>query len=295
MYFMHKANQPHQPSVLITGSSTGLGAACALEMDRLGWRVFAGVRTQEAADRLVQQARGLNEESRLVPITIDVTQQNSIAAAATIIGDELADAGLDALINNAGIAVSGPLEVVKIERFRRQLDVNVVGQIAVIQAMLPMLRAARGRIVNMGSVSGRMAGPYLGAYCASKFAIAAVTDSLRVELARWNISVSLIEPASITSDIWDKALQNIEQLRAETKPESLELYEDALASMTRITEECIRTAMPVEKVTKAVRHALTARRPKTRYLVVPPLAKVIFPLICALPDRVRDWIVRRVV
>ena len=292
---MSKTNQPNHRTVLITGSSSGLGAACALEMDRLGWRVFAGVRTQEAAERLIERAAELNSDSRLVPVTIDVTQEDSIAAAAAVIKDAVGEVGLDALVNNAGIAVSGPLEIVNIERIRSQFEVNVVGQIAVTQAMLPMLRAARGRIVNMGSVSGRLAVPYVGPYCASKFAIGAITDSLRVELARWDISVSIVEPASIQSEIWNKALGNIAELRAENTPESIELYEDAFETMARITEECIRTAMPVEKVTKAVRHALTARRPKTRYLVTPPLAKIIFPLVCGLPDRVRDWIVRRVV
>ncbi len=291
---MHKTNQPNHPTVLITGSSTGLGAACALEMDRLGWRVFAGVRSQEAARRLVEQARAGHTDSRLVPVTIDVTEDESIAAAAATVEEAVGREGLDALLNNAGIAVAGPLEIVGIERIRRQFEVNVVGQIAVTRAVLPMLRTARGRIVNMGSVSGRLAVPYLGPYCASKFAIAAVTDSLRVELARWGISVSLIEAASITSEIWNKSLENIDQLRAETTPAGLELYADALETMTRITEDCIRTAMPVEKVTKAVRHALCAPRPKTRYLLVPPLAKIIFPLVCGLPDRLRDWIVRRV-
>ena len=266
-----------------------------MEMDRLGWRVFAGVRSQDAAGRFVEQAREINENSRIVPVTIDVTQGDSIASAVATVEESVKEAGLDGLVNNAGIAVAGPLEIVSIERIRRQFEVNVVGQIAVTRAVLPMLRAARGRIVNMGSVSGRLAVPYLGPYCASKFAISALTDSLRVELARWDISVSLVEPASITSRIWDKSLENIEQLRAETTPEGIELYADALESMTRITEDCIRTALPVEKVTKAVRHALCARRPKTRYLLVPPLAKVLFPLICSLPDPLRDWVVRRVV
>ena len=285
----------NRPAVLITGSSTGLGAACALEMDRLGWRVFAGVRSQEAARRIVERAQNLQKTSRLVPVMIDVTEGDSIEAAAAEIQEAVGRAGLDALVNNAGIAVSGPLEVVKIERIRRQLEVNVVGQIAVTQAMLPMLRAARGRIVNMGSVSGRLAGPYLGPYCASKFAIEAFSDSLRVELAPWGISVSLVEPVSIVSDIWDKALEEIERLKAETSPAGRELYNESFESMAKITNDCVRTALPVEKVTKAVRHALTARRPKTRYLVARPPGKVLFPLFCALPDRVRDWIIRRVV
>ena len=285
----------NRPAVLITGSSTGLGAACALEMDRLGWRVFAGVRSQEAARRLVEQARNKQKTSRLVPLTIDVTGADSIEAAAAEIREARGPSGLDALVNNAGIAVSGPLEVVKIERIRRQLEVNVVGQIAVTQAMLPMLRAARGRIVNMGSVSGRLAGPYLGPYCASKFALEAISDSLRVELAPWGISVSLIEPVSVVSDIWDKALEEIERKKAETPPAARELYDEVFEKMTKLTNDCVKMALPVEKVTKAVRHALTARRPKTRYLVARPLGKVLLPLFCALPDRMRDWIVRRVI
>ena len=285
----------NRPAVLITGSSTGLGAAYALEMDRLGWRVFAGVRSQEAARRLVEQARNKKKTSRLVPVTIDVTEGDSIEAAAAEIQEAAGRAGLDALVNNAGIAVSGPFEVVKIERIRRQLEVNVVGQIAVTQAMLPMLRAARGRIVNMGSVSGRLASPYLGPYCMSKFALGSFSDSLRVELAPWGISVSLIEPVSIVSDIWDKALEEIERLKAETPPATRELYDDVFESMAKLTNGCVKMALPVEKVTRAVRHALTARRPKTRYLVARPLGKVLFPLFCALPDRMRDWVIRRIV
>ena len=292
---MSRGNRQRRSSVLITGSSTGLGAACALEMDRQGWRVFAGVLTPEEAEQLVGQAAELNSDSRLVPVTIDVTQEDSIAAAAAVIEDAVGDVGLHALVNNAGIAVSGPLEIVGVKQIRRQFEVNVVGQIAVTQAMLPMLRTARGRIVNMGSVSGRLAIPYMGPYCASKFAISAITDSLRVELARWGISVSIVEPANITSKIWDKTLGNIAQLKAETTAEGIELYEAAFGSMTRVTQQCIRAAMPVEKVTEVVRHALTARRPKTRYLVAPPAIKAIFPLICGLPDRVRDWIFRLVV
>ncbi len=287
-------NNSARPSVLITGASSGLGAACALEMDRLGWRVFAGVRSPEAASRIVERAKNENKNSRLAPVTIDVTLCDSIDSAAAELRDQLGAAGLNALVNNAGIAVSGPLEVVAVEHIRRQLEVNVIGQAAVTQAMLPMLRTARGRIVNMGSVSGLAAAPYLGPYCMSKFALEAFSDSLRVELAPWGISVSLIEPMSIDSDIWTKAVADIERLRAETSPAGRELYGEVFDKMTKFTNECQRTALPVKMVTKAVRHALTARRPKTRYLVATPLGKVLFPLFCALPDRVRDWITRRV-
>ena len=281
------------PSVLITGASTGLGAACALQMDRLGWRVFAGVRSDEAAARIAERARSKNEKSRLLPVTIDVTNPASITAAADEIQAAVAAKGLNALVNNAGIAVSGPLEVVKIERVRQLLEVNVIGQIAVTQAMLPMLRAARGRVVNMGSISGLLATPYLGPYCISKFALEAFSDSLRVELAPWGIAVSLVEPVSIVSDIWDKALVEIERLKAEASPDERALYGEIFEKMDKVTNDCRRLALPVETVTKAVRHALVARRPKTRYLVARPLGKVLLPLLHALPDRMRDWIIRR--
>jgi len=162
------------PSVLITGSSTGIGWACALEMDRRGWRVFAGGRGDDAAGRL--RAEG---SERLIPLRIDVTEADSIAAAARLIDETVGSAGLDGLVNNAGIAVPGPLEAVPITALRRQLEVNVIGHAAVTQAMLPMLRRARGRVVNISSVSGGLAAPYLGAYAASKFALAAINDSLR--------------------------------------------------------------------------------------------------------------------
>ncbi|MBN2295336.1 MAG: SDR family oxidoreductase [Pirellulales bacterium] len=289
------SNQTKHPSVLITGASTGLGAACALEMDRLGWRVYAGVRTQEAGKQLADSARAIGNESRIVPIIIDVTNKESIAAAANTIEQTVGPDGLDALVNNAGIAVSGPLEIVAIERIRHQLEVNLIGQVAVTQAMLPMLRVARGRIVNMGSVSGLVASPFLGPYCMSKFALEAFSDSLRVELAHWGISVSLVEPVSIKSDIWEKAQEDIERLKAEATPEGRELYSDVIEKMSQVISESERTALPVEKVTRAVRHALTARRAKTRYLVSLPLGKLLFPLFRVMPDRMRDWILRRII
>ena len=188
-------------SVLITGASTGIGAACAMELHRRGFRVFAGVR--KAADGLRLQ----EQTSRwLAPLMIDVTDHASIAEAAKTVAGSLDGGRLVGLVNNAGIMVGGPLETLSAGDFRRQLEVNVVGQIAVIQAMLPLLRECRGRIVNIGSFSGRVAVPYSGAYAASKHALEAMTDVLRVELRRWGISVSIIEPGSVKTPIWDKEI-----------------------------------------------------------------------------------------
>src|SRR3954471_14417569 len=174
--------QQRRGAVVITGASTGIGATCAAHLSSLGFRVFAGVRKPEDAER----AREAGHE----PLTIDVTDPESIRSAVEQVGD----APLSGLVNNAGIAVAGPLEFIPIDEFRRQLDVNVVGQVAVTQAFLPALRRSRGRVVFVGSIAGRSALPFLGAYAASKFAVEAVTDALRVELRPWGIDVAVVEP-----------------------------------------------------------------------------------------------------
>ncbi|MBN1912529.1 MAG: SDR family oxidoreductase [Pirellulales bacterium] len=273
-------------SVLITGASSGLGLACAVELDRLGWHVFAGVRREEDGQALVKQA-----SNRLTPVMLDVTDTASIAAAAAQIEGTVGQVGLDGLVNNAGIGVAGPLETIPLERMRLQLEVNVLGPVAVTQAVLPLLRKARGRLVNMSSVSGRLAIPCLGPYCASKFALEALSDSLRVELSRWGIAVCLVEPASVVSKIWDKALADIERLEAGLSPEHRELYGDVFEGMKKGTVHQAETALPVQRVVRAVVHALTARWPKPRYLVVPRPA-IVFRMFRALPDRLRDRAIR---
>jgi NAD(P)-dependent dehydrogenase (short-subunit alcohol dehydrogenase family) len=276
------------PAVVITGASTGIGEACALELDRRGFRVFAGVRSAAAAEKLRAEA-----SSRLTPIMIDVTDAASIAAAAKTVGESMGDAGLAGLVGSAGVAVPGPLELVPIEALRRQLEVNVIGQVAVIQAFLPLLRKAQGRIVNIGSVNGGVASPYLGAYSASKFAMEAVADALRVELRTWNIGVSVVEPGPIDTPIWAKSLDAADQLAKDVPPELLGLYDADLATMRRMTARLVGTASPVERVVRAVVHALTAERPKTRYFLGWH-ARLPFKGMKMLPDRLRDWLVRKV-
>jgi len=275
------------PSVLITGSSTGIGWACALEMDRRGWRVFAGVRGDDAAGRL--RAEG---SERLIPLRIDVTEADSIAAAARLIDETVGSAGLDGLVNNAGIAVPGPLEAVPITALRRQLEVNVIGHAAVTQAMLPMLRRARGRVVNISSVSGGLAAPYLGAYAASKFALEAINDSLRQELRRWGIRVCSVAPGAIGTPIWEKSAASGLQLAQDVSPEVLKLYENELQAMQMFVAQSLRTASPVSRVVRAVVHALSARRPKTHYYLG-WTTRICFKSMKLLSDPVRDWIVRK--
>jgi NAD(P)-dependent dehydrogenase (short-subunit alcohol dehydrogenase family) len=275
------------PAVLITGASTGIGEACAMELDRRGWRVFAGVRSPADGERL--QAQG---SSRLVAVRIDVTDGPTIAAAAQTVGKAVGPAGLAGLVNNAGIVVAGPLEILPLEEIRRQLEVNVVGQIAVTQAFLPLLRKAQGRVVNIGSLNGRIAAPYLGPYAASKHALEALSDALRVELRSWGIRVALVEPGAIATPIWEKSLAAAEKLAEATSPEALALYKADLDAMRQTTRNIAGAARPVRGVVRAVVHALTARRPKTRY-PVGLQTRLLLRLHKWLPDRLWDWIIRR--
>ncbi len=274
-------------SVVITGASTGIGAACALELHRRGFRVFAGVRKAADGLRLQEQASRF-----LAPLMIDVTDEASIAEAAKTVAGSLDGGRLVGLVNNAGIMVGGPLETLPTSELRRQLDVNVVGQLAVIRTMLPLLRECRGRIVNIGSFSGRVAVPYSGAYSASKHALEAMSDVLRIELRRWGISVSIIEPGSVKTPIWDKAHGEAQRVLEAMTPQAEILYGEDMRVMREASLRLAARGMPVERVVRAVVHALTALCPKARY----PLGaqtRLAFFALPFLPEKVRDWLVRR--
>lgn len=276
-----------QQTVIITGASTGIGAACALQLDRLGWQVFAGVRQPADGAALQQQASG-----PLTPILLDVTDAGVIAAAAETVAAAVGQAGLAGLVNNAGIALGGPLEFLPIAELRRQLEVNAIAPVAVTQAFLPLLRRGRGRVVNIGSISGRIAMPFIGPYSASKFALAALTDSLRVELRPWGIEVALIEPGPIATPIWDKSLALADDLAGSLPPQGHDLYGAAMAAARETIARASRSGIPPEAVAQVVVHALTARRPKTRYLVGRGvwLAALFAKFV---PDRLRDWLITR--
>jgi NAD(P)-dependent dehydrogenase (short-subunit alcohol dehydrogenase family) len=274
-------------SVVITGASTGIGAACALHLDKLGLRVFAGVRRQTDAEALKSKA-----SSRLVAIALDVADSLSVSTAASAVAGAVGDAGLDGLVNNAGVVVTGPVEFLPLPELRRQLEINVVGQVAVTQAFLPLIRAARGRIVNMGSIAGRLATPFSGAYGASKFALEALTDALRLELAPWGISVSIIEPGAVATPIWEKGMKNGAAMLAAAPPEALVLYAEALEAFKRNSEHAAKNAADPMDVARAVEHALTAAKPKTRY-VVGRQARIGAAMALLVPDRMRDTMVAK--
>ncbi|HSK20054.1 MAG TPA: SDR family oxidoreductase [Longimicrobiales bacterium] len=285
-----------QPAVLVTGASKGIGEACALRLARDGFRVYAGVRSEQDGAALITQGG-----SAIVPLQLDITDAGHIAAAAARIGEETGERGLQALVNNAGVAVAGPLEFLPITELRRQLDVNVTGQIAVTQACLPLLRRARssskgdhraGRIVFMSSVAGRSALPFMGAYAASKFALEAAADSLRVELRPFGIVVSLVEPGVIATPIW-KTSRDAAERNIAAMPPQLEEYYGRAVNTLRTRVDSIKGLAP-EHVADAVTHALTSRRPRTRYIVGRD-ARLRLAMHALLPVRVRDWLLAGVV
>ena len=234
-------------TVVITGASTGIGAASALHLDQRGFTVFAGVR--KPADGAVLQQ---SSSDRLIPIMLDVTDQASIQQAQAIVSERVGTTGLYGLVNNAGIAVPAPLEAISIPDLRRQLEVNVIGQVAVTQAFLPLLRQARGRIINMGSIAGRAAMPLMGPYSASKFALEAITDALRLEVQQWGIHVSIIEPGAIATPIWDKSAGDAMNREAAIATELRMLYEPMVAAVRKVVEEAMKRAIPSDAVAQIV-------------------------------------------
>ena len=249
-------------AVVITGASTGIGEACALHLDKLGYCVFAGIRKAADGESLRQRA-----SERLVPVRLDISDETEIGQAARNVIEALGGGGLAGLVNNAGIVVGGMLEYLPLDSLRHQLEVNVIGQIAVTQAFLPSLRKGRGRIVNIGSVSGLISSPFTGAYCASKFALEALTDSLRLELRPWKMYVSIVEPGFIHTPLVSKSLGAAEELRAQLSAEALQLYGAAIRTVGKAIERESAKAASTDVVVKAVVHALTARPPRTRYVV----------------------------
>jgi NAD(P)-dependent dehydrogenase (short-subunit alcohol dehydrogenase family) len=266
--------------VLVTGASTGIGRAIVSYLRERGFRAFGSVRKE--ADRADLESSGIET------LVFDVTDGNSIRAAADSLGGE----ALHGLVNNAGIAVSGPLEYLPLDDIRRQLEVNLLGPIAVTQAFLPLLRRGRGRIVNVSSISGRIAAPLLGPYAMSKFALEAFSDSLRRELHSSGMQVSVVEPGAIKTPIWDKGIESARERQNRWPPEALERYSSLIAFLRSSAEELRDGAAPPEEVAAAVHHALTAKRPRTRYAVGKD-ARIGVKLASLLPDRALDFLMRR--
>jgi NAD(P)-dependent dehydrogenase (short-subunit alcohol dehydrogenase family) len=265
------------PSVLITGAARGIGRAIVEHLASAGWDVIAGVRTEQDATAITRV-----DPQRVSAVILDITNADHIAKLAEVLPKRL-----DAVVNNAGVAVGGPVETVTPEDWRNILEVNVIGQFAVTQAVLPLLRDSRGRVLFISSVNGRIATPMLGPYSASKFALEAGCDALRVELKAWAIPVVLIEPAQTDTDMWRTAGDMVLQIEADMSPEHRDLYAKHIAGMKKFVPTVRKMASPTSKVVAVVEEALTARRPKARY-VVALLPKVQAAVVPNLPTALRD-------
>jgi NAD(P)-dependent dehydrogenase (short-subunit alcohol dehydrogenase family) len=278
---------------LVTGSSSGIGRATALRLAAAGQHVYAGVRKPADGDRLVRSAAG--EGGEITPLILDVTEPGHIADAAAAIGEHTASAGLaglDGLVNNAGYGLACPSELVPLDAFRRQLDVNVTGQLAVTQAMLPALRRARGRIVMVSTIGVRFSPPFAGPLDAAKAALTALGEALRQELAPWGIRVVLVEPATINSGAADKVTRDAAAAMAAAHPGARALYEGAFGGMLQVMERREANGSPPDVAAVTITKALTARRPRAVYLSGKDSRRL--AILSGLPAPVLDMARRRV-
>lgn len=275
------------PSVVITGTSTGIGRATALELDRAGFTVFAGVRREEDGEALCREG-----SEGIRPILLDVTDSVSIEQAGKTVAAQVGEAELAGLVNNAGIGVDGPLEFMRAEDIRRQFEVNVFGPAALVRTFLPLLRTSRGRIVNVSSAAGRMVSPLMGVYCASKFALEAISDALRMELANAGIRVVLVEPGFVETPMIDKGKSRLEEVIESLPPDGRALYEEPIRTAEQTVEGFRKRACNAEDVARTIHRALTASRPRVRY-VVGTDARILIAMRRWLPTRANDWVGRR--
>lgn len=246
--------------MLVTGASRGIGRACIRELDARGYRVFAGVRA--AGDGAALRA---SSDGRIHPVHCDVSDAASMATAVHEVAAAVGPAGLWGLVNNAGAVYAGPLEFLPVDALRQQFEVNVFGPMALTQACLPLLRAARGRVVNVSSVNGRVVTPFSAPYSASKFALEALSDGLRLELARAGVHVAVVRPGAVRTDIWRTSRDRAVALAARYPADAHDLYGRILARLKEVRVPA--RAIPPERVAKVVARALTRRRPRTRYTV----------------------------
>lgn len=267
-------------TVVVTGASSGIGEAIALHLDELGFTVFAGVRRKADAEALARRA-----SDRLTPIRLDVTDAGSIAEATKVVEDAT-QGRLDALVNNAGLSVNGPLELVPVEQIEQLMKVNVVGLMAVTRALLPMIRRTRGRIVNIGSGHGLLAVPDKSAYAASKFAVRAISDALRVELLPFGVTVSHLAVGKVETAVLGKILAEREAILRDADPEVVELYRPLREFFDREVKDLPGIA-PIE-VARVVAATLTATNPKAHATVGPGARKM--KNLARLPVGLRDWL-----
>ena len=249
-------------TALVTGSSSGIGRACASVLIERGYRVFGGVRREEDA-----RALALGVGNGVTPVMLDVTDDESVSRAVALISASVGEAGLHALVNNAGVVVAGPLEYLRAEEISRQFEVNVLGTLRVTRACLPLLRFARGRIVIVGSIAGRVSFPFLGPYSASKAALASLAATLRMELRAAGVLTCVVEPGSVATPIWEKSFSSARDTMAGFPPEALEAYGAQMEATLSSSAVAASMGVPPVAVARALARALAAPRMRGRYLV----------------------------
>jgi NAD(P)-dependent dehydrogenase (short-subunit alcohol dehydrogenase family) len=275
-------------TVVVTGASSGIGRATALRLTRGGWRVFAAVRKEGDARAIEADAGGALETFML-----DLGNAESIAAAARDIEARLAGRGLDGLFNNAGIGMIAPIEFIAPDVLRKAYEINVFGQIAMIQAFLPLVRMVKGRIVNTGSVGDHLSPPFSAALASPKAALASMSSALRLELRPQGIHVCIIEPGSINTPAVEKTLGGVEKSIADLPPKAATLYGEALRRMARTFAKNERAGSPPETVAEVVERALTDRHPKARYPAGKDAVKLTL-LARFLPEQLMDIAILKV-
>jgi NAD(P)-dependent dehydrogenase (short-subunit alcohol dehydrogenase family) len=269
---------------VVTGASSGVGEATARALAARGFHVLAGVRRQEDADRLAAE--------RIEPVILDITEPGQVAATAERVAAAEEGRRLAALVNNAGIAVNAPVETIPMAEWRRQFEVNFFGQVAMTQALLPALLAARGRVVNVSSIGGRVAGPTYGAYSASKFALEAMSDALRREVGRFGVRVIVIEPGAVATPIWGKGIATAQELGATWSEEQRARYGDLAAAALEQAAAQDEDGIDPSEVGRVIADAIEDPKPRTRYLVGRD-AKVLARIARVLPDRAVDRLIAR--
>ncbi|OBF13080.1 dehydrogenase [Mycobacterium sp. ACS4054] len=269
--------------VIVTGASTGMGAATAKELARRGFHVLAGVRRDTDADAL--RAEGIE------PLILDITMETDVAAAAARVANDPLRRPLRALVNNAGIAINAPVETLPMAQWRKQFEVNLFGQIAMTQALLPALLASKGTVVNISSVGGKVVLPTYGAYAGSKFALEAVSDALRREVGHLGVRVVVVEPGAVKTEMAERGIATAEALMADMTPVQLARYDALAAAVTAQARSFGEDGVSAEHAAKVIVKAATASRPRTRYTIGRDAA-ILVRISRLVSDRVLDLIVR---
>ena len=284
---MSRDEQEDRGAVVVTGTSTGIGAATAIHLADEGFQVFAGVRRDEDGDALAARTSG-----DVTQLIVDIRDEGTISAAVDTVAASVGERGLAGLVNNAGIVKPAPIECQPIDDFREQLEVNLVGHVAVTQAFLPLIRLGHGRIVNVGSIGGRLVLPIHGAYSASKFGMEALSDAPRLELRQWRIPVSLVDPGATETAIFGKTLAEIDALETGLGENGHRLYAEQIAAVRRLVEKTAADAAPADVLARTIASALTSKKPKTRYLAGHG-AKAAAALARTMSDHVKDLAVAK--